>query len=66
MYQHLFDMACAEAELASYHTCSGFHIFLEAFLFNRKVGASKAIASMYKVAYFKVAITLKLYVQAFI
>jgi hypothetical protein len=25
MYKHLFDMACTEAELASYYTCSGFH-----------------------------------------
>ncbi len=24
-YHHLFDKACTEAELATYHTCSGFH-----------------------------------------
>jgi hypothetical protein len=42
MYQHLFDMACTEAELASYNTCSGFHnFFLEAFSCDRKVGTSK-------------------------
>jgi hypothetical protein len=44
MQQHLFDMACTDAELASYHTCSGFHFFLEAISCNRKVGTSKADA----------------------
>jgi hypothetical protein len=41
---HLFDMPYTEAELASYQPCSGFHIFLDTFLCNRKIGASKAIA----------------------
>jgi len=27
MYNHLFDMAFTEAELASYQPCSGFHNF---------------------------------------
>jgi hypothetical protein len=66
MYNHLFDMAFTEAELASYQPCSGYHNFSISLSFNRKVGASKAIASMYKVPYFKVAITLKPYVPAFI
>jgi hypothetical protein len=45
MYKHLFDMACTEAERASYHTCGqAFIIFFDAFLCNRKVGTSKAVA----------------------
>jgi len=44
MATHLFYLPCTAAELASYQPSSGFHIFLEAFLCNRKVGKSKAIA----------------------
>jgi hypothetical protein len=44
MDTHLFDLPCTEAELASYQPCPGYYFFLEAFLCNRKVGASKAIA----------------------
>jgi hypothetical protein len=66
MYDHLFDKALTETELASYQPCSGYHNFYISLSFNRKVGASKTIASMYKVPYLKEGVTLKPYIQAFI
>jgi len=42
MHQHLFDMACTEAELASYHTCSGFHYLLGSLFLEQDIRSIKS------------------------